>query len=57
MQQLRGVRWASSIRLGDLPLVAIAMGPRGARSRGLTAHAASAHSTDPCATGANAKER
>jgi hypothetical protein len=36
MQQMRGVRWASSIRLGDLPLVAIAMGSRGARSRGLT---------------------
>ena len=27
MQQMRGVRWASSIRLGDLPLVAIATGP------------------------------
>jgi hypothetical protein len=26
MQQMRGVRWASSIRLGDLPLVAIAVG-------------------------------
>lgn len=31
MQQMRGVRWASSIRLGDLPLVAIATGPDLAR--------------------------
>ena len=27
MQQMRGVSWASSIRLGNLPLVAIATGP------------------------------